>query len=68
MGRLDDSTSEPGVCCRLIELDGIECSTYGGVALIDPGDGSVLERGCPQDTTPVARIRDYGDRGLCCMP
>jgi hypothetical protein len=48
---------------RLFTLD--ECAATGGVALADPGDGSLV---CPRDATALGSIEGAGwdEGGLCC--
>ncbi len=42
-----------------------ECAALGGEALYDPGDGSVLEAGCPDDRALLAMLVGI-EGGLCC--
>lgn len=43
-----------------------QCSAIGGVALTDPGDGSLLRAGCPARTQLLGNVSGYIEGGLCC--
>lgn len=45
-----------------------QCAAAGGVAVADPGDGSVTAGGCPDGGTSLGPIdADWDEGGLCCV-
>ena len=57
---------EGGLCCAPAPVSIPQCRAMGGEPLSDPGDGSLLRAGCPDQRRMVARMADFDEGGLCC--
>jgi hypothetical protein len=57
----------PGLRCARHAYTPEQCAAVGGVAVADPGDGSVVEGGCPGGASSLGPIdADWDEGGLCC--
>jgi Kazal-type serine protease inhibitor domain len=60
--------SESLRCSRTASYTPEECAAAGGVAIADPGDGSVVAGGCPEGGTSLGMIdAGWDEGGLCCV-
>ena len=69
LGYMTHDFIEGGLCCgptRQLTVE--ECSALGGLSFADPGDGSLMKQGCPNDCLSIGYMKGFIEGGLCCKP
>ena len=64
----DCREAEDPFACRLRSIEVGACEAEGGEVFTDPGDGSLLQEGCPPNYTVMGRLLPLVEGGLCCEP
>ncbi len=72
LGEVRDEGELLGSCCvRPDSLSFADCTQMGGEQILDPGDGSTYDSGCPEDSELLGWLDKCatslcGEGGICC--